>query len=90
LCVFPSVTMTSTPAARARSGVLSVQLSAITMMRSAGTVWARSAARVCWMDPSSLCAGISATMCPVPRSAGPAFLAILISLAFRVVVVIRS
>ncbi len=57
LCRFSRVSNTSTPAATARSGVASVQLSATTMMRSGAASCACNASMVAEIRSASLCAG---------------------------------
>lgn len=60
------VSKTSTPAARASSGVASVQLSATTMMRSGGSDWVCREVSVAAIRSSSLCAGMRTVMVTGP------------------------
>ena len=57
---------TPTPAARARSGVESVQLSATTMIRSGGSTCSCSEVMVAEIRSSSLCAGMRTVMVTGP------------------------
>jgi hypothetical protein len=69
--VLPTVRITVTPRnRRAIASVLSVQLSAITTIRSGTRVWVSSAFSTLPIESSSLCAGMRTSILAVLRRGG--------------------